>query len=199
MPARIEHVLEKGQELKWCSKCKKFLPLSEFHTTNSRTWDGLFYNCVNCINTKRRNNPRRNALNVWNGMVDRVTSCKRYVDRGIQIKINKDDFIKWYVKRWFRGCVIDRIDNAGYYEFGNIHLITKAEHNKKQRQDILQEHKIVEPKGMKYCKNCDTLKSTKEFYQKQNRISPYNLLGLNSRCKECDRRKRKEYYKDSIG
>lgn len=44
---RIEHNFENGIELKWCGKCKQWLPLSSF-ARNSKKWDGLQERCNDC-------------------------------------------------------------------------------------------------------------------------------------------------------
>lgn len=60
----------------------------------------------------------------------------RYGGRGIEIKYTKDEFIKWweYNIKNFNGVnpSIDRIDNNGHYEFGNIQIISRSENSKKR-------------------------------------------------------------------
>ena len=194
MPAKIDHIWKNGQELKWCSKCKQFLPLRNFHTTNNLTWDNLYYLCIDCVHNKRTNNPRPNALSTWNGMCKRVVERPQYIRKKIQIRILKDEFVDWYIKNWFPRCRIDRINNEGHYELSNIQLLTQEEHNIKARQDRLAFLGVIEPEGHRYCYTCHTVKANSEFYQKKRQKSKGNSLGLDERCKVCDRRKRMEYY-----
>lgn len=44
---RIEHKEENGIELKWCGRCKRWLPLSKF-ANNKVKWDGLQERCNDC-------------------------------------------------------------------------------------------------------------------------------------------------------
>lgn len=44
---RIEHKFENGEELKWCGRCKKWLPLNHF-SVNKVKWDGLQERCNDC-------------------------------------------------------------------------------------------------------------------------------------------------------
>jgi len=191
---RINHIHEKGIELKFCSKCKRYLTVDNFHKNNAY-WDKLNNYCKKCVSDKRKYTPKDCANNVWRNLLKRVENDKNYIQKKVKVNFTETEFKEWYLKYWFAGCILDRIDNEGDYEFSNIHIITKAEHNKKQRQDMLKKHNITEPEGMRYCRNCNQLKLISEFYKKKWRISPYNLLGLDSRCKGCTRKARKEFFK----
>lgn len=58
MPPRIPHIFENGIEKKRCSRCKNYLPVSEFIYKKDR-WDRLNNECNKCktIRNKRRYNP----------------------------------------------------------------------------------------------------------------------------------------------
>lgn len=47
---RIEHRVENGVELKWCGRCKRWLPITEF-SFNKVKWDGLQERCNECRHT----------------------------------------------------------------------------------------------------------------------------------------------------
>ena len=190
---RVNHIIKKGIELKLCSKCGRYLTLDSFHNNNAH-WDKLNNYCKKCVSDKGKYTLKDCTNNVWRNLLKRVKKDKNYLKKKIKVNLTETEFKKWYSERWFAGCVLDRIDNERDYEFGNIHIITKAEHNRKQRQDMLKKHNIIEPEGMRYCRNCNQLKPISEFYKKKWRISPYNLLGLDSRCKECNREERKYAY-----
>ena len=183
MPARIDHKFEDGKELKWCSKCRRWLELNAFHTTGtkSRTWDGLFYACIECENKLRRNNPRRQAMGVWNDMVRRVSENPRYIAKGIKIRMKKEAFLAWYIPRHFRGCLVDRIDNNGHYQLDNLQLLSRTEHNHKARQDHLDAIGIIEPPDKRYCYGCKSFKEYSEFsYHFINGEMRYR-----EQCKQC--------------
>ena len=191
---KIKHIWGEGIELKRCSRCKEYLPLTDF-TNNHETWDRLFATCKICTNKRRKHSIKISCNSVWKHLKERVKNDKNYLKKKIKVNLTETGFEEWYKKRWFAGCILDRIDNEGNYEFSNIHLITKAEHNRKQRQDMLKKYNIIEPEGMRYCRNCNQLKPISEFYKKKWRISPYNPLGLDSRCKECNKKARREFYR----
>lgn len=44
---RKEHIVENGIELKWCGRCKRWLPLTNF-ASNRAKWDGLQERCTEC-------------------------------------------------------------------------------------------------------------------------------------------------------
>ena len=193
MPSRIEHVFKDGVEKKRCGKCHEYKPLSEFHKTNN-TWDGLYYLCKDCLNHIRNDNPLRIAADVYSSICRRVRNDICYTQKGVKVKVTRDDFIKWYIKGWFKGCVVDRKDNQGHYKLSNLQFITHAEHNHKRRQDHLDFLDIKELEGKRYCFTCSTLQPETEFYTKQLKISKMNIKGLDECCKECCRKKRREYY-----
>ena len=58
MPPRIPHIFEDGVEKKRCSKCKNYLPTSEYIRKEDR-WDKLHNECKACMKkrNKRRYNP----------------------------------------------------------------------------------------------------------------------------------------------
>lgn len=197
MPKRIEHKWLNEKELKWCAGCKGFMELDKFHTTNGRTWDGLFYICRDCYNRKRDTSPRNNALRAWRHLNDRVKNDERYIKKGIQVLVEKEEFISWYCDNWFKGCMVDRIDNTGHYELSNIQLISQFEHNEKARVDRLALLGVVEQEGFRYCYGCEEVKRTEEFYRKARKVSKANPLGLDEKCKSCALKSRKQRYSET--
>ena len=197
MPKRIDHKIVDGVELKWCARCESWLKLGSFHTTNSRTWDNRFYCCMACYNEKRLNNPRRVALETYRKMKHRCKNDIAYKERKTKVLISKDDFIDWFIPKWFKGCLIDRIDNLGNYEIDNIQLLSLVEHNIKHRQDNLNALGVTEKEGERFCYHCSTLKQHSNFSYDQVKISESNPLGLKEECRSCANKARRKYYKES--
>jgi len=195
MPTKIEHIIKNDKELKWCPKCKKYLTLDKFHTTNNRTADGLYYICISCYNMRRNSDSKTNALSAWRALNNRVKTDSRYIKKNIQVIISKKDFVDWYTKNWFPHCVVDRINNAGAYEASNIHLLTPKEHNSKIRIDNLEKLDVIEFGNQRFCYKCKKLKSYSDFYKRKRKISKGNPLGLDEVCSECRKLERKQYYK----
>ena len=79
-----------------------------------RVFIGIQYRC---------NNPRCHAYPHYGG-------------RGIELRITRPDFITWYIlkAKGRTDLTVDRIDNDGHYELGNIQLITQSENTRKARQ-----------------------------------------------------------------
>lgn len=74
---------------------------------------------------RRCNNPKDKRYNDWGG-------------RGIENKFpNFKAFHDYVIKELRidpRGLTIDRIDNDGHYEHGNIRFITQAKNNRNKRK-----------------------------------------------------------------
>lgn len=193
MPNRIEHKMVNGIETKRCAECKEYLPLERFHKTGkTNTWDGRFAYCIDCTKHRRNDNINRKAVKIYGDLVRRTT-WQSYSKKGIEVKINKADFVKWYSEHYFKNGVVDRIDDKGHYEIDNIHIITTVEHNIKKRTDRLNVLGVTETFG-RYCYACNTEKPFGEFYHKKLKISDWNPLGLSEICKECSRQSRIDYY-----
>lgn len=73
---------------------------------------------------QRCNNPKRN-------------NYSRYGGRGIGLLFTSDEFVDYVVNTLLvdpRGLQIDRIDNAGNYEAGNIRFVTAKENCQNRRK-----------------------------------------------------------------
>jgi len=198
MPNRIEHEVRDGVETKRCAGCKDYLPLIQFHPIGTgNTWDGLFAYCIDCTKRRRNDDLRRKSI-VQYGHIRRRVERPAYQRKGIELRISREEFVGWYSENYFKNGVVDRIDDKGHYEIGNIHLITPTEHNRKKRKDRLDALGIVETWG-RYCYKCEQEKSTDDFYQKKAKVSEWNPLGLSEACSECTRKHRTNYYEEEIG
>lgn len=47
MTQRVEHKIENDKELRWCNRCKQWLPLPSF-AKNAHEWDKLQHTCNSC-------------------------------------------------------------------------------------------------------------------------------------------------------
>ena len=162
---------------KQCSKCKKVLPISEFHRRVEIKKDGYRADCKICCgirdkeyglqhrDEKRQYNQQyyqqhktefrqydrqyRSTLQgylrcLFLGMLKRCNNPKRpeyknYGARGVKVKFAcfKDfyDYVVNDLKVDPRGLTIDRINNDGHYEKGNIRFVTKAENNQNRKRN----------------------------------------------------------------
>jgi len=144
--------------MKQCTKCGFWEYESEFRKDRTKK-DGLYPSCRLCCR-KYQSNYRKHHLeqeikrckryygslrgylaNVFHCMEQRCTNTEVhnyycYGGRGIEIKFkNRKEFIDYVVDVLQidpRGLQIDRIDNDGHYEPGNIRFVTALEnvHNR---------------------------------------------------------------------
>ena len=140
--------------MKKCTRCKKQYPATTEHfSPDKRYKSGLQSWCRAC---KRKCNRRYQQSNkgkkmrlkylntikghlrqVYGAMKNRCNNqtnnrYKRYGGRGIKCRFTSDEFVDYVVnvlKVNPMGLQIDRINNDGHYEVGNIRFVTCKENN----------------------------------------------------------------------
>lgn len=141
---------------KRCTKCGKYKKLYEFYK-GSLNKGGFRTKCKACHHSYRMANKKHKAdyqnrynktlpgylRKLWYGIRRRcnnpkVSSYKNYGGRGIRNKFNNfKEFYQYIVNELCvdpRGLTIDRIDNDGHYEKGNIRFVSKSENSKNKRK-----------------------------------------------------------------
>lgn len=132
MGNKVEHKIENGIELKYCSLCDRWLPLSEFYNDCSR-WDGLNNKCKSCVKQK---NKKSRELHLEE---------RRAHDRQYHHEHKQEDLERkrmWRANNQERYKEYNRQYNHKYYE---EHKESIAE----QKQQYRQEH----PEIMHACNN----------------------------------------------
>lgn len=147
---------------KKCTKCgKKYPKTKEYFIPSKRYKDGFGSWCRECKNTvsriwckknpKKRSKTRKKYHKTFRGHLSRLLSnikqrCnnpnnpdyKYYGGRGIKCKFKSGKDFADYVLNELqidpRGLDVDRIDNDGNYEKGNIQFVTRAENNKNKKR-----------------------------------------------------------------
>ena len=96
----------------------------QFHNQNAKKHKQTIVGYLRCLFQAikyRCNNPNNPRYKDWGG-------------RGIKCRFkNADEFINYVINRLQidpHGLTIDRIDNDGHYEPGNIRFVTRSENNK---------------------------------------------------------------------
>lgn len=133
------------EESKTCLKCRQTKPVGQFGPDRSRS-DGLSNWCKDC---KREAQAARRAANplrvVWQNMLARcenpdIPSYKHYGGRGIQVCgawHDFDAFAAWIKRNLGErpdGMQLDRIDNDGNYEPGNVRWVTQSQNQANARK-----------------------------------------------------------------
>lgn len=67
-----------------------------------------------------------------------------YGGRGIEFKLGTlEEFAERMFSTWFEGATIDRINNNGHYEYGNIRWATQKEQARNRRSNVLITYYMV--------------------------------------------------------
>lgn len=92
--------------------------MAKYGPAYKRAW------AVFCNIRQRCNNPRSPGYG-------------RYGGRGIRLKISEEEFIRWYLENfdWKINATVDRKNNDGHYELGNLQILTRSENVKKQYRE----------------------------------------------------------------
>ena len=137
--------------MKICTKCKKQKPISEFHKDKSRK-DGFRYVCKKCLGNYYQKWQQIHKVKItkynkdyYQTIVGHLRKCfsnikrrcnnsgcpdyKNYGGRGIKCLFKSSqefvDYIINVLKINPHNLEIDRIDNNGHYEKGNIRFVTR--------------------------------------------------------------------------
>ena len=146
--------------MKVCTKCSKNKPFSAFYIDRTRK-GGLQPRCKVCDNKRHKKyyqahktESLERCKKYHKTIIGHLHHCfrdmkrrcnnpqskayKYYGGRGIKIKFkNVDEFVDYVVNELQadgRGLDIDRINNNGHYEKGNIHFITHSENLKNRKR-----------------------------------------------------------------
>ncbi len=151
---------------KKCAACKALKPFADFHGRQNRK-SGLSSYCRSCARIRNAADRAKDPLyDIWGAMIRRCDNpadkgYHKYGARGIRV------CERWRVYENYRSDIavlgarpspshsIDRIDNDGNYEPGNIRWATDSQQaiNQRIRKDNTSGHKGVSPIGDKWAAN----------------------------------------------
>ena len=133
------------------------------------------------IGTKRR------AVNHYNLMVRRckANNPKDECYKNIYVEVSKDDFVKWFMSKDFKGCSVDRIDKSKNYTLDNMQVISLAENIRKD--------KVKEQNGFCECYRCKQVKPVREFAKDKRRSTGHSTI-----CKKCDSERKRRIVAESV-
>ena len=144
--------------MKRCSRCGQEKPVTDFYRDRSKK-DKLQSYCKACVKAYQQSPIGKASLKrsrtksygtIWGylgfiyiGMIRKCNNpdCKDYKyygARGIKVCFKSLDDFRDYVMNVLqvdpRGLTIDRINNDGSYEKGNIRFVSQAENNRNKRK-----------------------------------------------------------------
>ncbi len=132
------------KEIKICTKCHEEHPATlKYFSPNKWRRDGLYSRCRICNNIiqKEYHNTVRGYLRrTYQNIKNRCNnlSNKYYGGRGIKNKFNSpDEFVEYVINELQvdpRNLQIDRINNDGNYEKGNIRFVTAKVNSNNRRK-----------------------------------------------------------------
>lgn len=128
---------------------------------------------------------RRRANNKYNGILSRLrnTDRKRNINyNGVELKVSRNDFIKWYMPLDFEGASVDRIDKNGDYVLSNMQVIPLKE-------NIIKD-KVKSKNGMCECYVCHMIKPLSMFSKDNRRTNRHSTI-----CIDCERARCREKYR----
>lgn len=131
------------------------------------------------------------ASRIWLHILERVEKPPFY--RNIKVKISKEEFMDWILPeltKWkikynsLQEVSIDRINNSGHYETGNLQLITRSENRLKQDRN----KNLTSPKGFAWCGGHKSYLPLIKFGRNAK-----TRLGVKTKCEECELEYQKQY------
>lgn len=91
----------------------------------------------------------------------------------IEMNIDKDEFVKWFMENDFEGSSVDRIDSTKGYTMDNIQLIPLDENIRKD--------KVKAKGGYCECWRCQEIKPIELFAVDKSKKNGHRTI-----CKKCD-------------
>ncbi|WPH68409.1 hypothetical protein [Stenotrophomonas phage BUCTxx99] len=125
---------------------------------------------------------RHRALSRYYMMLSRVKNSHLPKNRkyeGVEVRVDKEEFITWFQARDFAGCSVDRIDPNGHYELSNMQVIDGKLNAGKDKV-------LLNDDGTRTCSVCKLDKPLSEFVKDKRRL----ILGVASICLVCERKRK---------
>ena len=133
---------------------------------------------------------RHRASSRYYALVNRLSNTylprnKCYI--GVELHVDKEDFIQWFSKLDFYKSSVDRIDKTKHYTLSNMQVIPMIINNTKDR--------LIAKEGKTRCYVCKETKILEEFVVDKRVLS----TGRSTLCKDCDRIRCRDKYLRSTG
>lgn len=120
---------------------------------------------------------RKRALSRYSMIKHRVENTHLPKNRGyvgVELRVDKETFVAWFMERDFKGCSVDRIDVSGHYELENMQVVSLAWN--------IARDKLKHVDGFCVCYACGQSKPSEAFAVDKRRLH----TGRSTICKSCD-------------
>lgn len=169
---------------KRCPKCKVVKDVGGFGKA-SRRYDGLQGWCKSC-RLQYGSLPKIKAQQSWKSVNERCLNADGHhpTYTNTECKLTKEEFVSWYIPAYEAALIeygsdiqlsIDRIDDLGHYEIGNIRIIPLSENSRRKKYN----KNVHAPAGTVWCYRCKDYFPKDQFYHKEDRCA--------KRCIKCDK------------
>lgn len=131
---------------------------------------------------------KHRALSRYYMILNRLKNNDRDRNRcykDIEISLDKNEFVEWFMKHDFEGASVDRIDNKKGYSMDNIQLIPSDENMRKDRMKAKD--------GVCQCYRCKEYKPLEMFAVDKRRVTGHATV-----CKACDSKRKSRTSKIAI-
>lgn len=177
--------------MKTCSKCNLEKPCSEFRFRETRgSWHSICRSCESVYQRQRGSTPAGRANRMWRGMIARANNSDgdhpTYAD--VELRMSRDEFISWAIpvlEEWYLKNpdvvpTVDRIENSGHYELGNLRFISGTENTHFRGTN----RNVHGPEGHAWCSLCKRYLPSEHFSKDAS-----SQHGLQNKCKDCTSQK----------
>lgn len=173
--------------MKTCSKCQTSKPFTEFRYRSERqNWHSLCRACEADYQRQHAQKPEGRAQVMWQGIRSRANNAEgtrpTYAD--VQLRMTREEFFSWVVpllEQWYQTHpnvvpTLDRINNAGHYELGNLRIVSGKENTHWRGSN----KNVHAPTGTAWCRVCKQYLPTERFSKDK-----HSSHGLQHMCKDC--------------
>lgn len=201
---------------KVCPKCQAEKPREEYHKNASRIDGISYHCKACCADHQaeylRRPEARALARDRYHRYVSTPDGAARYgwyrlccrvrhkdrkqlrCYRGVEVRMTRAEFMAWAVPAytaWMeahpgQSPSLDRVDETGHYEVGNLQLLTIPENTAKTRKAVNH----AAPPGTKFCGRCREYKPFADFRKAPDGSKA--TFGLFGWCAACSRAREQE-------
>ena len=156
--------------------------------------------CKQCLRDYmwgRARTPEGKAANAWRNITHRAgnRNGKNPTYSLVELRMTRAEFMAWSIPayaKWvsdgnsIESGSVDRVEDTGHYEIGNLQIITLVENTRKQKRN----KNVHAPAGEAWCPGCKKHKPKSEFY-----VDPKSWTGVSCRCKKHHNAYQREYYR----